>query len=87
MGSVLVSYVKARGEAEVADLGVGLLERGERIGLLVTGAILGLMPLALCAVALGSWFTAFQRIMLAREKMAAAQASRSADALEDLPHE
>ena len=69
VGSVLVSYVKARGEVDVAGLGVGFLERGERIGLLVLGGLFSIMPLALILLALGSWFTVFQRMTLAYEKM------------------
>ena len=80
LGSVLVAYIKARGELDVPGLGIGLLERGERIGLLVAGGRLGLMPLALCAVALGSWFTVFQRIMLARAKMGALDRARQSEA-------
>ena len=45
------------------------LERGERIGLLVLGGLFSIMPLALVLLALGSWFTVFQRMTLAYEKM------------------
>jgi phosphatidylglycerophosphate synthase len=69
VGSVLVSYVKARGEVEVSNLGVGFLERGERIGLLALGGFFGVMPLALTLVAVGSWLTVFQRMALAYAKM------------------
>ena len=69
VGSVLVSYVKARGEVDVSNLGVGFLERGERIGLLALGGLFGVMPLALTLVAVGSWFTVIQRVKLAYAKM------------------
>lgn len=75
MGSVLVSYIKARGENDVPGLGVGWFERGERIGLIIAGGILGIMPLALLAVAGGSWWTAGQRLALARRKMDTRDAS------------
>ena len=75
IGSVLVSYIKARGENDVPGLGVGWFERGERVGLIVAGGILGLMPLALLLLAGGTWWTAGQRLSLARQKMDARDAA------------
>lgn len=67
--SVLVSYAKARAELHVARFDVGLLERGERIGLLAAGAILGLLLPALWIIAIGSTITAGQRFALAKREL------------------
>ncbi len=66
----LVSYTKARAESVVPDFKGGILERAERIVILMFGALLGLMPLAIGIVTLGSVWTAGQRIALARTRMA-----------------
>jgi phosphatidylglycerophosphate synthase len=71
-GSVLTSYTKARAELWLRDFRAGLLERAERIALLVAGGLLGLMPLALALVALGSVATAVQRIIIAQRRLGAA---------------
>jgi CDP-diacylglycerol--glycerol-3-phosphate 3-phosphatidyltransferase len=70
-GSVLTSYAKARAEAWLRDFRGGLLERAERIALLVAGGLLGWMPLALAVVALGSVATAVQRIIIAQRRLGA----------------
>jgi len=70
-GSVLTSYAKARAERWLRDFPGGLLERAERIVLLVAGGVLGLMPLALCLVAIGSVATAVQRIIIAYRRLGA----------------
>ncbi|MEM7413634.1 MAG: CDP-alcohol phosphatidyltransferase family protein [Myxococcota bacterium] len=67
---VLVSYSKARAELELPSFEIGWMERGERIGLLAAGAILGFLPWAVWAIALGSLVTAWQRIDHARREMA-----------------
>jgi CDP-diacylglycerol--glycerol-3-phosphate 3-phosphatidyltransferase len=69
VGSVLTSYTKARAEYWLRDFKGGLLERAERIVLLIAGGLLGVMPLALAAVALGSLVTAAQRILLAHRRL------------------
>jgi phosphatidylglycerophosphate synthase len=66
----LVSYTKARAESVVPDFKGGILERAERIVILMFGALLGLMPLAVAIVAVGSVWTAGQRIAIARQRMA-----------------
>lgn len=66
----LVSYTKARAESVVPDFKGGILERAERVVILVAGAVFGLMPLAVAVVAAGSTWTAGQRIMIARRRMA-----------------
>ena len=61
-GSLLVSYTKARAEAVVGRCDVGLLERPERLILLIAGAVTGLMTAALWVLAVLSHATALQRI-------------------------
>jgi hypothetical protein len=53
----------------VPDFKGGLLERAERIVILVLGGLTGWMPLALGVVAVGSVITAGQRIALAHRLM------------------
>ena len=67
--SVLISYARARLEGLGYDGTVGLLERPERIALLIAGLLLGryLLVLALMLLALGSVFTVYQRIRHAYE--------------------
>lgn len=69
IASVLVSYAKARAELVVPSLDVGLMERGERVGLLAAGAILGLLVPALWIIAIGSTITVAQRFALAHREM------------------
>jgi len=75
VATVLVSYAKARAELFVPVLEGGLLERGERIGLLAAGAILGFMVPALWIVAVGATITVVQRFALAYREMAELDAS------------
>lgn len=75
VATVLVSYAKARAELFVPVLEGGLLERGERIGLLAAGAILGFMVPALWIVAVGATITVVQRFSLAYREMAELDAS------------
>jgi phosphatidylglycerophosphate synthase len=70
-GSVLTSYTKARAELWLRDFGGGWLERAERIVLLIAGGLLGLMPLALALLAVGSVATAIQRIIIAYRRLGA----------------
>jgi phosphatidylglycerophosphate synthase len=70
-GSVLTSYTKARAELWLRDFSGGWLERAERIVLLIAGGVLGLMPLALALVAVGSLATAVQRIIIAYRRLGA----------------
>lgn len=78
VGSVLTSYARARAELVVAHLPGGLLERGERIGLLALGALAGWIELAVWLVAIGSVLTAGQRFLSARRAMALRSAGSSA---------
>jgi CDP-diacylglycerol--glycerol-3-phosphate 3-phosphatidyltransferase len=59
--TVLVSYSKACAERIVPPINVGVLERGERIGILAIGALTGWMVHALWVIAVGSTITVAQR--------------------------
>jgi CDP-diacylglycerol--glycerol-3-phosphate 3-phosphatidyltransferase len=70
VASVLVSYAQARAELVIPSFRVGLLERGERIGILAAGAFSGLMIPALWVIAIGSSVTVVQRFARAAREMA-----------------
>lgn len=69
VASVLTSYSKARAELVLTRMPGGLLERGERIGLLAGGAILGLLTPVLWILALGTVVTVAQRFLYAYREM------------------
>jgi CDP-diacylglycerol--glycerol-3-phosphate 3-phosphatidyltransferase len=60
-GSLLVSYIRARAEALGFNCTVGLLERPERVVLMVAGLLSGWMVPALWALAILTHLTALQR--------------------------
>jgi CDP-diacylglycerol--glycerol-3-phosphate 3-phosphatidyltransferase len=62
-GSFMTSYARARAESLIPRCTVGLLERPERIVLIVVGALADRMVAALCIIALFSNLTALQRIV------------------------
>jgi len=63
LGSVMVSYTRARAESLVPECQVGIAERPERVILLIAGALTGLVWWAVIAVAILANITALQRIM------------------------
>lgn len=69
VGSVLTSYAKARAELVIEHMPGGLLERGERIGLLAFGALSNLLEPVLWLLAVGTVVTAGQRFLYARRAM------------------
>lgn len=74
VGSLMVSYTRARAEGLGLECEVGLMARPERIVLLVLGLLLGqvwppLWTAALGLLALGTNFTAVQRILHARRQL------------------
>ena len=69
VASVLTSYSKARAELVLERMPGGLLERGERIGLLAGAAILGLLTPVLWILALGTVVTVAQRFLYAHREM------------------
>jgi phosphatidylglycerophosphate synthase len=70
VATVLTSYAKARAELVLDRMPGGLLERGERVGLLAAGAILGLIWPVLWVLAIGTVVTVGQRFLYAHREMA-----------------
>jgi phosphatidylglycerophosphate synthase len=68
-GSFLVSYTKARAEALGVGCEVGLMERPERIIVLVAGALLDQLVPALWVLAVLTMLTAGQRVLHVRKMM------------------
>ena len=66
MGSMMVSYTKARAESVGVTCAVGLMERPERLICLIAGALLNLLEPALWILAILSNLTALQRIAFTR---------------------
>jgi CDP-diacylglycerol--glycerol-3-phosphate 3-phosphatidyltransferase len=62
VGSLMVSYTRARAEALGFDGKTGILARPERIILLSFGLLVGWLPFALAILALFTNFTAAQRV-------------------------
>jgi CDP-diacylglycerol--glycerol-3-phosphate 3-phosphatidyltransferase len=65
VGSILVSYVRARAEAAGLSLKEGLFTRPERVIVLGVGLMVGQMLIALWILAVVSVFTALQRLYAA----------------------
>lgn len=66
VGSFMVSYTRARAEGLGLECKVGWFERPERLVLVIVAGLFGvgpIMPLALIALTLMSFTTAFQRIV------------------------
>lgn len=63
--SVMTSYAKARVEEFVPVPSGGLIERGERIGLIALGAVTGWMVVALWVIVIFGSYTVGQRFLIA----------------------
>lgn len=61
-GAVMVSYSQARAESLIDRCRVGFWERPERLGLMILGAVLNRIPVALLILAVGTNFTVIHRI-------------------------
>ncbi len=61
LGSVMVSYMRARAEALNYSAKVGLLTRAERYIILIPGIIFNYPEISLWILAIMTHFTAFQR--------------------------
>ncbi len=68
MGSIMVSYTKARAEALGYDCNVGVLTRMERFLVLAPGLVLNLPWLAVAIIAVLANFTALQRALYVRSQ-------------------
>jgi len=62
-GSFMTSYARARAESLIPECRVGLMERPERVVLLIAGAILNKMVPVLWIIAVLSNITAIQRVV------------------------
>jgi soluble lytic murein transglycosylase len=69
VGSVMVSYTKARAESIGVECNVGVMERPERMICLIAGALLDLLEPALWLLAILANLTALQRIVFTRRAM------------------
>lgn len=78
VSSVVTSYSKARAELHIEHMPGGLLERGERCGLLIAGSVLGFLVPVLWILAVGTTLTAGQRLRVAYREMALIDAASSA---------
>ncbi len=80
VATVMVSYAAACAKLTTPNgINVGIFERGERVGLLAAGAILGFPVLALWIVTLGSSLTLAQRFARAHREMSRLDAAANAD--------
>jgi CDP-diacylglycerol--glycerol-3-phosphate 3-phosphatidyltransferase len=66
LGSMMVSYTKARAESIGIECNVGVMERPERMICLIAGALLDLLEPALWVLAVLANLTAVQRIIFTR---------------------
>ena len=76
--SVLTSYTRARAESLDIELHVGIVERGERVFLIVAGGVFGIMEIALWVLAVGATATVVQRFTVARRGMEQIDRARAA---------
>lgn len=84
-GSFMTSYARARAEILIPRCTVGFLERPERLGLLILGALTNRMVAALWAIAVLSNLTAVQRIVFTYLQLRRAAAPGAAARVADLP--
>jgi phosphatidylglycerophosphate synthase len=76
VATTLTSYAKARAETVIPKLEGGLLERGERIGLLAAGALFDVMIPILWILAAGTTLTVAQRFSVAYRELGRLDAER-----------
>lgn len=62
LGSVMVSYTRARAEGVGYDCKVGVLTRLERVAVFGVGLIIGWVRPTLIVMTVFTWFTVFQRV-------------------------
>lgn len=71
-GALLTSYIRAKAESLGYDATVGLLERPERVIILITGLGLGFLAPALWVLAVGAIITVAQRLHTVVDQASAA---------------
>jgi CDP-diacylglycerol--glycerol-3-phosphate 3-phosphatidyltransferase len=74
VGSLLVSYTRARAEALELKGDVGIGSRAERVVVIVAGLVLapwGVLPWAIYLLALTAWITVVQRVLSVRAQLRA----------------
>lgn len=81
VGSVMVSYTKARAESIGVECNVGVMERPERLICLIAGALFDLLEPALWLLAILANVTAIQRILHTRRAVRDARLSLGGAAL------
>ncbi len=69
LGSLLVSYTRARAQALGIDCKVGLMSRAERTVLLIAGLLLGLLGPAIVLMAALTLYTVGQRVRYVHEAL------------------
>ena len=62
VGSLMVSYSRARAEAVGVDCKVGFMTRVPRVAIMIVGMILNQVLIALIILAATTWFTSFHRM-------------------------
>lgn len=67
--SVLVSYTRAKGEKLIEKCDVGIMERSERIIVLLVGLLFGLIKQALIILIVLSFITVLQRIWYVKKSL------------------
>jgi soluble lytic murein transglycosylase len=77
VGSVMVSYTRARAESIGVDCKVGVMERPERMLCLIAGAVLDLLEPALWVLAVLANLTALQRIVATRRMTLESEVGRA----------
>ena len=69
VGSLMVSYARARAEALGIECKVGVFTRAERCIIIIAALILGLTSQALWLLAIGSVLTAFHRVLYVYQRV------------------
>ena len=63
VGSLMVSYARARAEAVGVECKVGFMTRVPRVAVMIVGMILDQVLIALVVLAVTTWFTSFHRMV------------------------
>ncbi len=86
-GSVMTSYTRARAERHLAHFSVGVMERAERLVVIILGSLTGWLELALWVVALGATLTTVQRLVVARRLLRELDRTGEDPTVADVPAE